>query len=152
MTNLQIEYWKNRENVRHNMAMERLTGEAQSEQARHNVESERVGYAQAYAAQLQAENAARLGYLQFQLASYERKKLNAEANLTQAKAEYQTLQNSVYKKYGEGMYTSQLYNVAADTELKYAQSGSYSYTNFNKTTSSFRDLFGVAEGIITLLK
>lgn len=97
MTNLQLTYFRDLETKRHNIATEQET-------ARHDYESEVIGYRQAaasqtaaYAAYLQAENAQRMYELQKQLAPYEIALKSAQTRQSNKQAGYITAQTDYVK-------------------------------------------------------
>lgn len=152
MTSIQIEYWKNMEAQRHNLAMEKLTGEAQSEVARHNVQAERIGYAQASASYLQAQAAQRNAEINYRLSQlqelktqYERqvayhqmslidaqaRNQNSQAGYNMAKTAQQELETGVYSMYGTmqaaaqlSLTTQEYYRSSAQTDLYRAEAAS----------------------------
>lgn len=94
MTNLQLTYFRDLETKRHNIVMEQET-------ARHDFESEAIGYRQAaasqtaaYASYLQAENSRRMYELQRQLAPYEIALKSAQTRQTNRQSEYLTAQTT----------------------------------------------------------
>lgn len=94
MTSNQLTYFRDLETKRHNIAMEQ-------ENARHDYESEVIGYRQAaasqtaaYASYLQAENAQRMYELQRQLAPYEIALKQAQTRQQQKQVDYLTAQTT----------------------------------------------------------
>jgi hypothetical protein len=171
MTSIQVEYWKNMENKRHNYRMEALTGEAQAEVARHNVQQEQIGYAQARAAQAQAwasqQNAEtnrklyelqqirtefdrQIAQHQMYLLDAQEKKTYAERDLTQAKATYQQYENDVYKLYRYNDAYARLENTKADTALKYAQISKQGTSSWTDVSSTLKNLYEVGKGVAAL--
>lgn len=171
MTSIQVDYWKNREAERHNMVMERLTGESQAEVVRHNIQQERIGYAQAAAAQAQAwasqynaETNRKLYELQqirtdfdkqiaqhqMSLYSAQEKKTLAERDLTQGKAYHQDMENDVYKLYRYNNAYASLENTRADTALKYAQISKQGTSSWTDVSNTLKNIFEVGKGVAAL--
>lgn len=164
MTSIQIEYWKNMENQRHNTTMERLTGESQSEIARHNVRSEEIGFLQAQASSLAAQAAMKQAEIQYRLsqlqeiktqyerdvARYQMSYLRAQTetqksitSLNEAKTYQQQLESGVYAKYGAYTAASNLYyqkqqynESVARTEYLKEQAKTEAYKRWQYATSS----------------
>lgn len=164
MTSIQIEYWKNMENKRHNFQMEKLTGEAQAEVARHNVQSERIGYAQASASYMQAQAAQRNAEINYglyrlqqlkyeyekQIAQHQMSLIDAQARNQSSQADYnmaksaqQELETGVYSMYGPLQAAAQLslttqdyYRSSAQTELYRAEAGTEPYKRIQYITSA----------------
>lgn len=135
MTSIQVEYWKNEETKRHNLIMERLTGEQQTELARHNYQQEQIGYAQAASSAVQAQAAMKQADIQYRLSQLQELRTQSDVslnlyhmNLMRSQAEYnaantgyvkartyqQELESGVY-----GMFGSQL--AAADLSYRTQQ-------------------------------
>lgn len=155
MTSIQIEYWKNMENKRHNFQMEKLTGEAQAEVARHNVQAERIGYAQASASYMQAQAAQRnaeinyrlsqlqelkyqyerqIAYHQMSLMDAQARNQNSQSGYNMARTAQQELETGVYSMYGAMQSAAQLslttqdyYRSSAQTDLYRAEAATEPY-------------------------
>lgn len=149
MTSIQVEYWKNEEARRHNLNIERLTGEQQAELARHNYQQEQIGYAQASASALQAQAAMKQADIQYRLSQLQELRTQSDIslnmyhmNLMRSQAEYnaantgyvkartyqQELESGVY-----GMFGSQL--AAADLSYRTQQ-----YYESSARTENLRSL------------
>lgn len=171
MTSIQIEYWKNMEAKRHNYQMEKLTGEAQAEVARHNVQAERIGYAQASASYLQAQAAQRnaeinyrlsqlqelkyqyerqIAYHQMSLIDAQARNQNSQADYNMARVAQQELETGVYSMYGTMQAAAQLslttqdyYKSSAQTELYRAEAASEPYKRVKYVTDAAEQSVGV---------
>lgn len=172
MTNLQVEYWKNEEARRHNLVLERLTGEQQAEVARHNVQQESIGYAQASASALQAQAAMKQAEIQYRLSQlreletqsqlslnmYHMNTLQSQAELNRANAglssartAQQELESGVYTMYGPmlasadlSFRTQQYYESSARTKYLTEQAETEAYKRAQMVTQS------VENGVNTL--
>jgi cell division septum initiation protein DivIVA len=134
MTSIQVEYWKLRENERHNMAVESLERSAQGENIRHNYASEAIGRAQAAAAQAQAAVAryradieqqyytlaqSKLPYELAQIAAGTRN-VESQAALNYARADQQRAETRVYNMYGEDQARASYRNTVSSTYRNWA--------------------------------
>lgn len=180
MTSLQIEYWKNRESQRHNIQMENLTGQQNAETAKHNRESERIGYAQAAAAQAQASAAMRQAEIQYrlsqlqelrteydvQIAKHQMQLIDAQAAyqrsstaLNYAKQAQQELETGVYSIYGSlaaaadlSYKTQQYYQSQAHTELMREQATTENYRRIQYVTQSAQQGVSTIQSVLQLFK
>lgn len=155
MTSIQVEFWKNEEARRHNLNMERLTGEQQQELARHNYQQEQIGYAQASASALQAQAAMKQADIQYRLSQLQELRTQSDISLNmyhmnlmasqvdynkanagyvRARTAQQELETGVYSMYGPQLAaadlsyrTQQYYESASRTENLKAQTETEKY-------------------------
>lgn len=156
MTNLQVEYWKNEEARRHNLVLERLTGEQQAEVVRHNVRQESIGFAQASASALQAQAAMKQAEIQYRLSQLKELETQSQLSLnmyhmdlfkaqaeyqranvdyTAARTEQQRLESGVYSMYGPMLAAADL---SSRTQQYYESSARTKYLTEQAETEAYR--------------